>query len=122
MKTSNLKLAKAETATRNESVAKKAEPQMVSLRDVDEILPVYDELTEKSFYNGYMGLRMSLAAGDEDADVEVLKRNFEKVQEIERKYGVENLPPMTDYDIGFLRGKRAALKWVLGAEWEGAGS
>jgi hypothetical protein len=37
---------------------------------------------------------------------------------VEKKYGVENLGPYTDFDWGMINGKLSALRWVLGDEWD----
>ena len=37
---------------------------------------------------------------------------------VERKYGVENLGPYSDFDWGMINGKLSALRWVLGDEWD----
>jgi hypothetical protein len=37
---------------------------------------------------------------------------------IEAKYGKDELPPVTDWEWGFMHGKLSALRWVLGEQWD----
>ncbi|WP_157186560.1 hypothetical protein [Nocardia jiangxiensis] len=37
---------------------------------------------------------------------------------VEEKYGVENLGPYTDFELGMLHGKLSALRWALGMDWD----
>jgi transcriptional regulator with XRE-family HTH domain len=39
-------------------------------------------------------------------------------KEIEEKYGRHNLGPYTDFEWGMLNGKMAALRWVMGCQWD----
>jgi hypothetical protein len=37
---------------------------------------------------------------------------------IEKRYGAENVRPWDDWTWGYVHGKLAALRWVLGSEWD----
>jgi hypothetical protein len=37
---------------------------------------------------------------------------------IEKRYGAENVDPWGDWTWGYVHGKLAALRWVLGSEWD----
>jgi hypothetical protein len=39
-------------------------------------------------------------------------------ERLEKKYGAENLLPEDDWEFGYWNGKLAALRWVLGSEWD----
>ncbi|MYV39548.1 DUF4935 domain-containing protein [Streptomyces sp. SID1328] len=39
-------------------------------------------------------------------------------ERLEEKYGAENLLPESDWEFGYWNGKLAALRWVLGSEWD----
>jgi hypothetical protein len=50
--------------------------------------------------NGYMG------------------RCAEAAPKTEKKCGLENLGPGSDFEWGMINGKLSALRWVLGDEWD----
>jgi hypothetical protein len=37
---------------------------------------------------------------------------------IEKRYGAENVGPWDDWNWGYVHGKLATLRWVLGSEWD----
>ncbi len=37
---------------------------------------------------------------------------------VERRYGLENLGPWSDFEWGMINGKLSALRWVLGEDWD----
>jgi len=37
---------------------------------------------------------------------------------LEKKHGLENLGPWTDFDWGMMNGKLSAIRWMLGDEWD----
>ncbi len=39
-------------------------------------------------------------------------------ERLEKKYGRDNLLPESDWEFGYWNGKLAALRWVLGSEWD----
>lgn len=51
-------------------------------------------------------------------DPEIWKRANKAARAIERKYGVENLGPWSDFEWGMINGKLSALRWILGEEWD----
>lgn len=38
-------------------------------------------------------------------------------EELEKKYGIENLGPYSDFDWGMMNGRLETLRWVLGDDW-----
>jgi hypothetical protein len=39
-------------------------------------------------------------------------------EQVEEKYGLNELGPSDDYELGMLEGQMFALRWVLGEDWE----
>jgi hypothetical protein len=39
-------------------------------------------------------------------------------KEAENTYGLENLGPWDDFDLGMIKGKLSALRWIMGSEWD----
>ena len=48
---------------------------------------------------------------------EVWERALKAAEEVEEKFGIENLQ-FDDYEWGMLSGKISALRWVLGDDWD----
>jgi hypothetical protein len=52
------------------------------------------------------------------SDEETFDSMMDNVKELEAQYGAENLMPESEFDEGFLNGQLAALRYVLGADWQ----
>ncbi|MFE4692987.1 PIN domain-containing protein [Streptomyces sp. NPDC056749] len=85
-------------------------------RSLAEILAANEEYFDKIWYgrslihegkNGQITPEVSYS----------LKQTIQSARRrIEEKYGVDNLPPVDDWEWGFMHGKLSALRWVLGEE------
>ncbi len=88
------------------------------LRSLKEIKKAEDEYYCKRWYDRHM---MSWHARHEERFKDSLKIMIEAHKEakrIEKKYGMKNLGPYSEYEWGMLAGKHSALRWVLGEDWD----
>ncbi|PVC97424.1 PIN domain-containing protein [Streptomyces sp. CS014] len=87
-------------------------------RSLADILAAHEEYFDKIWY----GRSIMRDAKDGKIRPELpdpLKKVIRSARNrIEEAYGVENLPPVDDWEWGFLHGKLSALRWVLGDEWD----
>lgn len=103
-------------------------------RRLTEILNALEEFTDKVWYGRHQFLMERVDSGE----IEVVEREelpvadrFRRVMRrdiflgalkagtrVEKKYGIENLGPWSDFEWGMLNGKLSALRWVLGDEWD----
>lgn len=85
---------------------------MVSqLRTVEEVEAAWQEMFDRQWYG-----RSRMTAPDDPRAAD--DPGSEGRRMIEDRYGAENLGPYTDAEWAEIRGKRAALQWVLGGEWD----
>jgi hypothetical protein len=88
------------------------------VRSLKEVQRAEEEYYDRRWYDRHM---MMWASRKEER----FKKNFKIMQEahkgakdIEKKYGKKNFGPYTDHEWGVLAGKHAALRWVLGEDWD----
>ncbi|WP_280909601.1 PIN domain-containing protein [Streptomyces sp. SAI-149] len=79
-------------------------------RSLIDILEAEEEYFDRIWYNRSIAY-ISKNPGSEDAGKKARER-------IEAKYGKDNLLPESDWEFGYWNGKLAALRWVLGSEWD----
>jgi hypothetical protein len=103
-------------------------------RRLSEILEALDLLFDQVWYNRHQVRRQKVECGKirivEQETFPVknhLRRPIQRnvwegalraAAKVERKYGLENLGPWTDFEWGMINGKLSALRWVLGEEWD----
>lgn len=103
-------------------------------RQLDQILDAMDLLFHQVWYNRHMNTRYRIATGKtkivekETLPVkdhrkrpiqrDVWERALKAAARVEKKYGLENLGPWSDFEWGMVNGKLSALRWVLGDEWD----
>ncbi|MFD7757921.1 PIN domain-containing protein [Streptomyces sp. NPDC059757] len=87
-------------------------------RSLAEIVAAHEEYFDKIWYG------RSLIREDEGGEInpefsDSLKRSVRSARtRIEEKYGIDSLPPVNDWEWGFMHGKLSALRWILGEEWD----
>lgn len=103
-------------------------------RGLGEILEAEDLLFHQVWYNRHWSLQVGVEEGrikvvDKEAyprprdSPETIQRDVWRTastaaQEVERRYGKENLGPWSDFEWGMVNGKLSALRWALGDEWD----
>jgi hypothetical protein len=45
-------------------------------------------------------------------------RALKAAKKVEKKHGIENLGPYSDFDWGMINGKLSAIRWTLGDDWD----
>ncbi len=103
-------------------------------RKLTEILEALEELLDKIWYGRHGLLAHAVETGktrvvaEEDYptgryDPKLIRKDIwegarNAAARVEKKYGVENLGPWSDFEWGMLNGKMSALRWMLGDEWD----
>lgn len=103
-------------------------------RRLTEIVDVIDELCTKVWYNRHQVTREDIERGKiiiVEKEIFPVKNHLRRpiqrdiwegalksAAKVEKKYGLENLGPWSDFEWGMLNGKLSALRWVLGDEWD----
>ncbi|HEY3761945.1 MAG TPA: PIN domain-containing protein [Verrucomicrobiae bacterium] len=125
-------------------VLRRVQPELVSDLMIDqewtqeprrltEILEALEGLLDKIWYNRHQNLCYQVEMGKVKI---VEKKNWsiknnartivreiwigarKSAKRMEKKYGVENLGPWSDFEWGMLNGKLSALRWSLGEDWD----
>jgi hypothetical protein len=102
-------------------------------RRFSEILEAMDELLDKIWYNRHQNLSYEIQTGKHkivERENWSIKDNAQttvrdiwegaskSAKRVEKKYGVKNLGPWTDFEWGMLNGKLSALRRALGEDWD----
>lgn len=87
-------------------------------RSEANILAAIDEFFDKIWYDRHQGLKIRVEKGKQTVSADVWQGALKAAKRVEKKYGVKNLGPWTDFEWGMLNGKLSALRWVLGDEWD----
>lgn len=87
-------------------------------RAEDEIHLSIDEFTDKIWYNRHQMLKYMIEEKTTTVEPEIWKGALAAAKKVEKKYGIENLGPYSDFEWGMLNGNLSALRWVIGDEWD----
>lgn len=108
-------------------------------RGLHELLKAEDMLFYQVWYNRKMVMRERIAEGKlkivtqkewDEAEIKGGDRHRNMVvdtiwegslraqRQTERRYGLENLGPWSDFEWGMINGKLSAIRWMLGDEWD----
>lgn len=103
-------------------------------RSLAEIVAAIDELIDKVWYDHHQLLRQRIEEGEialvdretfpvVDHAIRPIQRDvwrgaLKGAARIEKKYGIKNLGPWSEFEWGMINGKLSALRWVLGDEWD----
>lgn len=103
-------------------------------RRLSETVAAIEEFLDKVWYNRHLNTRYRIERGQtklvdketfpvRDHATRPIQRDVWKMAQraatrVERRYGIENLGPWSDFEWGMLNGKLSALRWALGDEWD----
>jgi hypothetical protein len=88
------------------------------IRSLKEVQRAEQEYYDKRWYDRHSMMWQLRHEKRFKKDLKVMVEAHKGAKEIERKYGKKNLGPYSDHEWGVLAGKHAALRWVLGDEWD----
>ena len=103
------------------------------MRKIKKIAEIEAELCDKVWHNRcYLVLKEKIENGEHwlvekwgsefsTQDVtskEIWEGAKKSAQRLEKKYGIENLGPYSDFDWGMINGKLSAIRWILGDDWD----
>ena len=93
---------------------------MILRRNDRAILEAEREFMDVIWYDRKLVLFQNLKEGKETIDPEIKKGMLAAMRTVEKKYGKKKLRNYyhNDFEWGMLNGKLAALRWVLGDEWD----
>lgn len=100
-------------------------------RALSEVLPYLNKLWDQIWYNRHKSLEYRIRSGEHKLVERWSRRNAqsatvrsvwegaqESARKMEEKYGLNDLGPWNDFDWGILNGKMAAIRLMLGEDWE----
>ncbi|MES2392940.1 MAG: restriction endonuclease [Acidobacteriota bacterium] len=88
------------------------------VRAESEIGKAEQEFFDRVWYYRKLVMFDNIKAGSETIDSATLKRCKALMKEMRNKYGGDIGKLMDDWEWGYVNGKFAALRWVLGEEWD----
>jgi len=87
-------------------------------RSLKAIIAAEQEMYDKRWYDRHAMTKANIESGRTKIDPGIWRRALRAGKEVEKRYGKKNLGPYSDFEWGILAGKHAALRWVLGDDWD----
>jgi hypothetical protein len=104
-------------------------------RSRKELFEAEEFLNTQVWYNRHQNLRITIEEGectivDEEQEYphppgakrtiqrDIWEQAKKAARKAEKRYGIENLGPWTDFRWGMVNGKLSAIRWALGEEWD----
>lgn len=89
------------------------------MRTTAEIIAAEQEFFDKVWYVRKLILEEKIERGEHDPLSPALaEQAHAAMRAIEERYGPDNVGPWDDWEWGYVNGKLATLRWVLGSEWD----
>jgi len=88
------------------------------VRPESEIWKAEQEFFDRVWYYRHMNLMYRVKHEGEKINPDVLKLAKSAAKKVRKKYGPNVAKLLNDWDWGYLNGKFAAVRWVLGEEWD----
>jgi len=88
------------------------------LRSLKEIKKAEEEYYCKRWYDRHMMFWHARHEERYKDKLKIVTEAHKEAKRIQKKYGMKNLGPHSDFEWGMLAGKHSALRWVLGEVWD----
>lgn len=90
-----------------------------AVRTIAELVEAEKEFYEKLWYHRSTLRDYFVKKGNvEPLDAKIMEQILAARKEVIEQYGADDLAPYDDWTLGYISGKLATLRWVLGDEWD----
>lgn len=87
------------------------------IRTEEEICDKEQEFFNKVWYNRHLNLKYRIEKGEETCNPDIWEGALKSAKKVKEQYGhEENFGNWNDWEYGYISGKLAALRWVLGED------
>jgi hypothetical protein len=89
------------------------------MRTTAEIIAAEQEFFDKVWYVRSLIREEAIERGEDARSTPDIEEGARRArQAVEERYGAGNVGPWGDWEWGYVNGKLATLRWVLGMEWD----
>jgi len=88
------------------------------VKSPDEIAAKRDENIDKIWLHRHHSRKCRIEAGEDCCDNKLWREAEKAAKEMQKKYGIDNFLPYSDFDLGMKSGLLSASRWILGSEWD----